>query len=492
MAKFYITTPIYYVNDKPHIGHTYTTTMADIFARWHRLLGDDVFFLTGTDEHGEKVQKAAEKQGLGPEEFVDAMAAQFMERWKGFGITNDVFMRTTDPQHERTVKDFIKKIYDAGDIYKGEYEGWYCTPDETFVTELQLKDGKCPYCGREVRKVKEESYFFRLGKYQQMLLDLYDRNPDFLSPRFRAMETINRVKEGLNDLSITRKSVKWGIEFEQDKGNVLYVWLDALINYLSALKWPDGTFEDFWPADVHVVGKDIAWFHAVIWPALLMSAGIEPPKKVFSHGWWTIEGRKMGKSLGNAVDPVDITRKYGVDALRYYFVREMPFGEDGDFSEGKLIARINGELVDDLGNLVYRSLTLAERFGGNITGTPELDRGLDIENIKGLMQKLDTFNAIEAIWEQVRRTNRYINEKQAWKLSGEQLGNVIYNLLESIRVISILLSPFMPETSEKIRVQLGVEKQGLNHCGFGEFRGKVSKQGHLFEKFSREKHSENP
>ncbi|MCL5427753.1 MAG: methionine--tRNA ligase [Candidatus Marsarchaeota archaeon] len=482
MADYYITTPIYYVNDKPHIGHAYTTTMADMLARWHRLLGDNVFFLTGTDEHGEKVQKAAEKHGKSPKEFVDSVVPQFIDAWKTFNITNDIFMRTTDLQHDKTVKEFIRRIYDSGDIYKGEYEGWYCVPDETFITELQLKEGRCPYCGRTVNKVKEESYFFRLGKYRQRLLDLYEKHPGFLSPKYRAMETINRVKEGLNDLSITRRTVKWGIEFKQDKDHVVYVWLDALVNYLSALRWPDGTVGRFWPADVHIVGKDIAWFHTVIWPALLMSAGVEPPKMVFSHGWWTVEGKKMGKSLGNAVDPIDIIRKYGVDPLRYYFAREMPFGEDGDFSESKLIARINGELVDDLGNLVYRSLTLAERFGGEIKGTPELDKGLDIERIKALMGNLDTFNAIEAVWERVRCSNRYINEKEAWKLRGEQLGNVIYNLLESIRIISILLSPFMPDTSERIRMQLGVEKQGIDQCRFGEFRGKVKKAGHLFEK----------
>ncbi len=482
MAKYYITTPIYYVTDKPHIGNAYATTMADIMARWHRLVGDDVFFLTGSDEHGEKVQKAAEKAGVSPKEFADSIVSRFEDTWKELNISNDAFIRTTDVAHEQTAKEFIKRVFASGDIYKGEYEGWYCIPDETFITELQLNDGRCPVCGREVKKVKEESYFFRLSRYQEKLLALYAENMDFLSPKSRSKEMINRVREGLKDVSITRTTIKWGVEFPEDKSHTIYVWVDALVNYLSALKWPKGKFTEFWPADVHIVGKEIAWFHTVIWPALLMSAGIETPKKVFSHGWWTVDGKKMSKSLGNAVDPLVLTKKYGVDALRYFYVREMPFGDDGDFSEKNLVARINGELVDDLGNLVYRSLTLAERFDGAVSGTPELDRDFDIATIKSAMEELDTFNAMNQIWKQVRATNRYINEKEAWKLKGTELGNVLYNLLESIRVISILLRPFMPETSEKIRLQLGVDKQGIDDCRFSEFRWRIKKGGHLFEK----------
>ncbi len=485
MAKYYITTPIYYITDKPHIGTAYTTVISDIIARWHRLCGDDVFFLTGTDEHGEKVQKASERAGMQPKEFADTMASKFSSAWKEYNITNDAFIRTTDRQHESIVAEFIKKLYDAGDIYKGEYEGWYCTPDETFLTELQLKDGKCPECGREVKKVKEESYFFRLSKYQDKLLELYDKNPLFISPKFRSGEIINRVKGGLKDISVTRTTIKWGITFPEDSNHTIYVWVDALVNYISALQWPDGGNMRFWPADAHIIGKEIAWFHTVIWPAMLFSAGIDAPKKIFSHGWWTVEGRKMSKSLGNMVDPIELKNKYGVDAIRYYFAREMPFGDDSDFSEKNLIARINGELVDDLGNLVYRSLTLAERFNGRIKGAPELDKGLDVEHIKTLMDNLDTFNAIEEIWSQVRRTNKYINEKQAWKLNGEELGSVIYNILESIRIISVLIGPFMPETAEKIRAQLGVDKQDISHCKFSDFNGRIKKEGHLFNKIEK-------
>ncbi len=482
MARFYITTPIYYVTAVPHLGNAYATTMADILARWHRLLGDDVFFLTGSDEHGEKVQKAAEKAAIPPKEFVDGIVSKFQDAWKNLEISNDAFIRTTDEKHETTVRNFISRMYKNGDIYKGEYEGWYCMPDETFITEIQLKDGKCPVCGRPVERVKEESYFFKLSKYQDRLLELYAKNPEFLSPKFRSMETINRVKNGLNDISITRTTVKWAVRFPEDERHYVYVWVDALVNYLSALDWPSGASEKYWPVDVHIVGKEIAWFHTVIWPAMLMSAGVETPKKVFSHGWWTVEGKKMSKSLGNTVDPLELKKKYGADALRYYYTREIPFGEDGDFSDKNFIARINGELVDDLGNLVYRSLTMAERFNGEIKGAPELDKGLNIESIKAHMNKLDTFNAMNEIWEQVRKTNRYINEKEAWKLSGNELANVLYNLLESLRIVSILLRPFMPETSEKIRLQLGIETQDINSCRFMDFNGRINKQGHLFEK----------
>ncbi len=458
--------------------------MADIFARWHRLCGDEVFFLTGTDEHGEKIEKAALKEGITPKIFVDKVVLKFTDMWKELDISYDKFIRTTDIVHEETVKKFIKMLYEKGDIYKGNYEGWYCVPDETFITELQLVEGKCPVCGREVKKVSEETYFFRLSKYQKQLLEFYEKNQEFLMPKTRSAEIINRVKDGLNDISITRTTVKWGIPFPIDEKHTIYVWFDALINYLSALDWPDGDLKIFWPANVHVVGKEINWFHTVIWPALLFSAGIELPKMVFAHGWWTVEGKKMSKSLGNAIDPLDIKKRYGLDQMRYFFVREVPFGDDADFSEKALIARINGELVNDLGNLVFRTLTLAERFDGIIKGTPELDKHLDVEKIKTLMRNFDTFNAMDEIWSQIRASNKYINEKEVWKLKGEELSNALYNLLESIRVITILITPFMPKTAEKIRIQLGVDAQKIDKCKFSEYSGTVKKGGHLFEKIN--------
>ncbi len=487
LPEFYITTPIFYVNDKPHIGHAYTMVMSDIIARWHALNGEKVFFLTGTDEHGEKIAKAASGAGKSPKEFVDGIVSQFEEMWKILEISNDDFIRTTEKRHENTVAEFIKRLKESGDIYKGAYEGWYCTPDETFFTALQLKEGKCPQCGREVKLVNEESYFFKLSKYREKLLNHYKENPEFLSPQFRSQEIINRVEAGLNDISITRTTVEWALPFPGDEKHTVYVWVDALINYLSAIGWPKGRFEELWPADVHVVGKEINWFHSVIWPAMLLSAGIAVPRRVFAHGWWTIEGRKMSKSFGNAINPKDITSKYGTDALRYFLAREIPFGEDGDFSEKALVARINGELVDDLGNLANRVLTLAEKSGVKIKGKPELEEQLHLPSIEKYMEKLDTFKALGEIWSFIRAANKYVNDKEAWKKKGDELSGILYNLLESLRIISILIYPFMPETSERLRRQLGVDREGIEYCKFGEFRGRPRKGEYLFKKVMPEK-----
>jgi methionyl-tRNA synthetase len=454
-----------------------------VIARWHRLKGEEVFLLTGTDEHGQKVETAAQKAGKSPQEFVDGIVERYKSTWKKLNISNDGFIRTTDKKHETAVTELIKIINDNGDIYKGKYEGWYCIPDESFWTNLQLKNGKCPECGREVQKLKEESYFFRLGKYQKKLLEFYERNPGFLSPAFRANEIIARVKEGLKDLSITRVSFKWGVPFPLDKQHVVYVWLDALINYLSGMDWPKGkNFKKFWPADVHLVGKEINWFHSVIWPAMLFSAGIEPPKKVFSHGWWTVEGRKMSKSLGNVVDPIKLSEKYSVDSLRYFLVRGIAFGEDGDFSEKELVARINGELVADLGNLVYRVLSLVEKYKGKIEGKDELSGKLNLEKIDEHMERIELHLALAEIWEFIRATNKYVNVKEPWKLDGKELGNVLYNLLEAVRIISILVCPFLPETSEKINRQIGIGEQILEDCKFGKWKGKAKKGEYLFRK----------
>ena len=482
MGKFYITTPIYYVNDKPHLGHGFTTVAADVMARWHRLKGDEVFFLTGTDEHGEKNQKAAEARGLSPQEYVDDLSGIWKEAWKKLEISYDGFVRTSGKSHGEAAIAFIGLMEKSGDIYKGNYEGWYCVSDETFLTDLQLVGGKCPHCGRDVKRVKEESYFFRLSKYQEMLLEHYAAHPDFLSPLFRSDEIKNRVKAGLRDLSITRSTLSWGVPFPSDSKHTVYVWVEALVSYLSGIGWPGQQAERFWPADVHLVGKEINWFHAVIWPAMLFSAGMAPPRRIFAHGWWTIDGKKMSKSVGNVVDPVAIAEKYSVDAFRYFVIREKPLGEDGDFSEKALVARINGELVADLGNLVSRVVTLAERFDGKISGKPELESMLNLGKIDSLIEKQDLSNALEEIWSFVRSANKYVNEKAPWKLEGEELSNALYNLAESCRIISILIYPFMPSTARKINEQLGTVPGTLDECRFGEFRGRIRKGEHLFRK----------
>jgi methionyl-tRNA synthetase len=482
MGKFYITTPIYYVNDKPHLGHGFTTVAADVMARWHRLKGDEVFFLTGTDEHGEKNQKAAEARGLSPQEYVDDLSGIWKETWKKLEISYDGFVRTSGKSHGEAAIAFIGLMEKSGDIYKGNYEGWYCVSDETFLTDLQLVGGKCPHCGRDVKRVKEESYFFRLSKYQEMLLEHYAAHPDFLSPLFRSDEIKNRVKAGLRDLSITRSTLSWGVPFPSDSKHTVYVWVEALVSYLSGIGWPGKQAERFWPADVHLVGKEINWFHAVIWPAMLFSAGMAPPRRIFAHGWWTIDGKKMSKSVGNVVDPVAIAEKYSVDAFRYFVIREKPLGEDGDFSEKALVARINGELVADLGNLVSRVVTLAERFDGKISGKPELESMLNLGKIDSLIEKQDLSNALEEIWSFVRSANKYVNEKAPWKLDGEELSNALYNLAESCRIISILIYPFMPSTARKINEQLGTVPGTLDECRFGEFKGRIRKGEHLFRK----------
>ncbi|MBU0898289.1 MAG: methionine--tRNA ligase [Nanoarchaeota archaeon] len=471
------------MNAKAHIGHAYTNIATDVLARWHRLKGEDVFFLTGTDEHGKKVETSAEKAKKDPQKFVDEISKKFKDVWKTLNISYGSFIRTTDSKHKKAVYEVLRRMQDRGDIYKGVYEGWYCTPCESYWTETQLKEDKCPSCGRSVEKLKEESYFFKLSKYQKPLLELYKNNPGFISPEHRKQEIINRVKEGLRDLSITRTSFDWGIKYPGDDKHIVYVWVDALTNYISALGFPDSNnYKKYWPADVHILGKEISWFHAVIWPAMLLSIGEKPPKKLFIHGWLTIDGKKMSKSVGNVIDPVEMSKKYSSDSLRYFLLREIPFGHDGDFSEKTLKEKINNELVADLGNLVNRTLTMTEKFKGKLEGKDELSKEFNLKKIEGFIDNYEFHHALDEIWNFIRAANRYINDKEPWKLEGKELANVLYNLLESLRIISILVSSFMPDTSIKMNKQLGVKTGSLKDCKFGKLSGKPKKGDLLFQK----------
>ena len=473
--KYYITTPIYYPSAKLHIGHTYCTTIADSLARFHRLRGDDVFFLTGSDEHGQKIQRAAEEKGVKPIEYVDEIVSLFQELWKKLNISNDDFIRTTEKRHEKVVQALMQKSYDNGDIYKGEYKGWYCTPCETFWPENKLPEGKhiCPDCGRPLELVSEEAYFLKMNKYADKWLKFIDENPDFIQPESRRNEMISFVKSGLEDLCVSRTSFDWGIKVPWDTKHVVYVWFDALVNYVTAAGYLDDPekFKKFWPADLHLVGKEIVRFHSIIWPIMLMSCGLPIPKKVFGHGWLIVDGTKMSKSLGNVVDPIPLIDRYGADALRYYLLKEIRLGQDGNFSLPSFINRINSDLANDLGNLLQRTLAMVEKYEGGVVAGPTVKEHVDddlaacaVETAKQFETFLDDMkinDAINDVWTLIRRSNKYIDETTPWVLAkdeakAQRLQTVLYNLIEAQRIIAALVSPFIPVSAADMWHQLGL------------------------------------
>ena len=479
MKPSFVTTPIYYINARPHIGHAYTTMLADAVARSRRLLGDDVFFMTGTDEHGQKVERAAQKAGMKTEVFAEQTAAHFREMSRDLNISNDDFIRTTEPRHHRAAQEIWRRVAANGDIYKGEYEGWYCTVDEVFVPETQLLDGKCPTCGGKVERLKEESYYFRLSKYQQPLLDFYAANPDFLQPAFRLNEVRAFVEAGLQDLSISRTSFSWGVPVPDDPKHVMYVWFDALTNYLTVLGFGSGDesrVQRFWPTVTHLVGKEIVRQHALYWPAFLMSAGLPPPHRIVAHGWWLMGGAKMSKSAGNVARYQDYVSVFGVDALRYFVMREMPLGGDANFSDEGMLTRFNADLANDLGNLVSRATTMVQRYcagvvpESNPARRDDLDTGLvaRIDQAIGAVRRqfdaLQITGALQDAWELIRAVNQYIVKREPWALAKKPdqrpaLEATLYHAADALRVTAALIDPVMPGAAERIRRMLGIQQE---------------------------------
>ena len=500
--KYYITTPIYYPSGNWHIGHCYTTVICDALARFHKMLGEDVFFLTGTDEHGQKVEKEAAKRGVTPLQFIDPLVAELKDMWRLLDISYDRFIRTTDKEHEKCVQKIYEKLFASGDIYKSEYSGYYCTPCESMWTEAQLVNGKCPDCGRDVTLQKEESYFFRLSKYAPRILKLYEDNPEFLQPKSRINEMVNNfLKPGLNDLCVSRTTVKWGVPLPFDQKHCAYVWIDALANYISALGYlseDEALFKKFWAADLHMVGKEIVRFHAIIWPALLMALGLPVPKQIYGHGWLLIGGDKLSKSKQEAVkceltDPYELVKRYGSDAVRYFLLREIPFGSDGEYTNEKLLSRINSDLANDLGNLVSRTAAMIGQYFGGVLPERGKAEGVDGElvsaaegafrKVKGAMEKLNAPEALSEIFAVVSRANKYIDETAPWILAKdenkrERLGSVLYNLAETVRICAILLKPFLTGAAGRILTSFGCSAE----AGFDELEFGGLKEGTKIEK----------
>lgn len=470
---FYITTPIYYPSDNPHIGHAYTTVAADTMTRYMQMRGFDTYFLTGMDEHGQKIQRRAAEAGKTPLEFIEPIVDVFKQLWQTLGIEYDDFIRTTEPRHKKIAQELFQQIYDQGDIYKSEYEGWYCTSCETFFTELQLAEGQtCPDCGKPVETMKEESYFFKMSKYADRWLQFIEENPDFIRPETRRNEMVNFVKQGLDDLCVSRTTFDWGIPVPFDEKHVIYVWFDALINYISALKGTgDGSlYEKLWPADVHLVGKDIIRFHTIIWPIMLMALGLPLPKCVLGHGWVLIDSDKMSKSKGNVIDPNRLCEKYGVEAVRYFLMREMGYGQDCNYTEDLLALRINNDLANDYGNLLSRTTGMIDKFQNGVVLTPGKGTDFDAELIElaaampgkfgELMDKMQWANALSELWTLVNKANKYVDDAAPWELNRldkkEELATVLYNLVEVIRLTTIMVSPVMPTIPAKVWAQLGI------------------------------------
>ncbi|WP_099321173.1 methionine--tRNA ligase [Anaerococcus sp. Marseille-P3625] len=508
---YYITTPIYYPNSNLHIGNTYTSIIADVLKRYKNLQGYDAYLTTGTDEHGQKIMRSAINAGKSPKEFVDKIAEETIELWKKLEIDYDCFIRSTEAQHEDDVKNIFTKLYEKGDIYKGEYKGYYCTPCEAFWTEAQLVDGKCPDCGRDVEYQEEETYFFRLSKYEDKLKELFKNHPEFLEPQFRQKEMLNNfIEKGLTDLSVTRNSFDWGVDVPFDNKHVVYVWIDALSCYLSAIGYGDDKekFNKYWPASVHLIGKDIVRFHTIIWPALLMALDLPLPEKVFAHGWILFDNDKMSKSKGNIMYPEPLCELYGVDALKYFVLREFNFGSDGNFSSRKFMERYNSDLVNDLGNLLSRTTSMIDKYNGGIIAKGSVSEDVD-DQLKALanetyhnfVSQMDAFkfnDALQSLWTFIRRANKYVDETEPWILgrdeaNKERLNTVLYNLAESLRIVAQLIEPVMKNTSKEILKKLACENKGFVSAGeFGllEEGLKVNKGANLFDRLDIDKELE--